>query len=164
MCRDHAFPFNQYEIPTWVSKEAALQLNAIANGYRNALLVYAHRILDSISEIQMDDASLLRCRRIRHSLPLTKDEAISACLGSIMSVPDHTPHAVGLCPLLFIIATETRDENEFGTCLQRLDRLWRSTFLGNIRTAVNLLRMVQQGKSHHWRALLRLQKWDLIVS
>jgi hypothetical protein len=101
---------------------------------------------------------------IRSLLPCTKEEAISACLEDVLSVPENSSAVVGSSPLVFIVASETKDQLEFETALQLLMRLWTRTCLGNTGVALDFLRQVQDANFPDWRQALKSRKWDLIVS
>lgn len=139
-------------------------MDNVANAYRYALIAYLHIILDLLKRNSKDDSRLLQCQRIRNLLPKTKDEAISSCLWDISHVPEGSHSAIGLAPLLFIVAAETRNETEFATASDRLQRVAKMSNLGNLTTAKELLDKVKQSNATDWRRILKSSKWDLIVS
>lgn len=151
-------------LPVDTTLETISHLNNIADGYRNALIVYLHIILDRVERDHTDDAYVLQLRRIRSLLHYTKDQAISVCMADITSVPEDSPSAVGSVPLLFIIASETRERTEFDIAFKRLERLWKETCLGNIGNALKLLQEIRQADSLDWREVLKPRACDFIVS
>lgn len=121
-------------------------------------------MLDRIGSHQLTDADALQAWRLRSLLMCTKDEAISECLRSMNGVSEESPSAVGLAPLLFIVASEASDKAQVTSALSRLRRLWRISCLGNLGTAVNLLETIEQLQPLDWREILASKSWDLIVS
>ena len=140
------------------------QLNNIAKAYRDALIIYLHIILDTITESSSDNASALEYSRVRQLISLTKDETITNCMQDMLLIPDDSPFLVGLVPLLFIVAIETKDPGEFDTATKRLSTVFQSACLGNVGTALELLYKKQRISSLHWRQVLECCEWDLIVT
>lgn len=147
-----------------LTTETIAHLDYIANAYRNAVIVYLHTILDIVEGQNVSDASVVQCFRIRSLLYSTKDDAISACVENIMRVPEDSSPALGLSPLLFIVASETRNQTEFHLAFRRLNLLWERTCLGNIGMARELLERIRQANCLDWRQVLKPKKWDLIIS
>ena len=139
-------------------------LDHIANAYRNALVAYLHIILDAIESNMATDQLMLQCLGMRTLLVSTKVEAISACLRDMVCVPEDKTCAVGLVPLLFIMATETRIQTEFEIASQRLHAILKTACLGNIASALELLEKAQQTNSGDWRQILKGLGWDLIIT
>lgn len=144
--------------------ETISYLNHIANAYRNVLVAYLHNILDAIESNTETDEFMLQSVGMRSLLGVSKDEAISACVQDMLCVPDGSTCAVGLVPLLFIVASETRNLIEFNIASQRLTAILKIACLGNIATTLQLLGEMQQAVSVNWRQLLKTFEWDLIVT
>lgn len=147
-----------------ITKETIDCLDHIADAYRNALVAYLHIILDAIEANTAADELILQCLGMRSLLASTKEEAISACLRDMSCVPDEMSCAVGLVPLLFIVAGETRNRTEFEIASQRLQAILKTACLGNIAPALELLQKTQQPNSGDWRQILKGFGWDLIVT
>lgn len=144
--------------------ETVERLECIANAYRHALIMYLHVILDAISEASSKNASLLDYSKVRGLATLSKSDAISACLQDTHLVPAGDPSEVGLVPLLFIIASETKDDTEFDMASTRLSTIFQSAALGNVGMALELLYKMRRVKSLHWRQVLKVCEWDLVVT
>lgn len=139
-------------------------LDHIANAYRDALVAYLHIILDAIEAHTVTDELMLQCLGMRTLLVSTKVEAISACVRDMVCVPEDKSCAVGLVPLLFIVASETRNRTEFEIASQRLQAILKTACLGNIAPALELLQKTQQSNSGDWRQILKGFGWDLIIT
>ena len=139
-------------------------LDHIANAYRNALVAYLHIILNAIEANATTDGLVLQCLGMRSLLVSTEAEAISACMRNMVCVPADQSCAVGLVPLLFIVASETRNQTEFEIASQRLQAILKRACLGNIAPALELLQKAQQVSSGDWRQILKGFGWDLIVT
>ena len=139
-------------------------LERIANAYRHAIVAYLHTVVEVIEANTTRDELLLQCLGMRSLLVSTKSQAISACVRDIVSVPDDRSCAVGLVPLLFIVATETGDRGEFEIASERLQAILKVACLGNVAPALELLQRVQQTDAGDWRQILRNFGWDLIVA
>jgi hypothetical protein len=139
-------------------------LGHIAHAYRNALLAYLHNILDIIETNAATAEMMLQCLGMRTLLPVTKRDAISACLKDMVCVPDDRSCVVGLVPLLFIVASETRNPSEFEIASRKLQGILNTACLGNIVPALVLLKKAQQTCSGDWRHVLKGFGWDLIVT
>ena len=107
---------------------------------------------------------MLQSLGMRSLLASTKDAAIFGCLQDIACVPDNESCAVGLVPLLFIVASETRSRAEFEIASQRLQGILKRACLGNIAPALELLQITQQEDAGGWRQILKGFGWDLIVT
>lgn len=110
------------------------------------------------------DEIMLQSIGMRSLLIITKEEAISGCIQDMLCVPDEESCAVGLVPLLFIVASETRNRIEFDIASKRLAAILKIACLGNIATAIELLHKIQQTRSVDWRQILKESKYDLIVT
>lgn len=144
--------------------ETISYLDHIANAYRNVLIAYLHNILDAIESNTDADESMLQSIGLRSLLGISKDEAISACVQDVLCVPDGSTCAVGLVPLLFIVASETKNQLEFDVASERLTAILKIACLGNIATTLQLLREMQRATSVNWRQVLKGYEWDLIVT
>lgn len=140
------------------------QLDDVSNAYRSVLIAYLHAILDLLVKGNKNDARIIQCQRIQGLLPMTKLEAISSCMRDISQVPEESHCAIGMAPLLFIVASETRDADEFAMAAARLNRLQETARLGNLKTAWELLGKIKHSNGTDWRQTLRACNWDLIVS
>jgi hypothetical protein len=152
------------KLPCGMAPEMSAHLGHIASGYRHTLVVYLHIILERLMQTHGRDARDLQILMIRSLLPCSKQEAISACLEDVLRVPENSLAFIGSSPLVFIVASETKDSSEFEISLQLLLRLWTRTCLGNIGVALDFLRYIQHANFPDWRQALKSRKWDLIVS
>ncbi|KAJ5087218.1 hypothetical protein N7456_010834 [Penicillium angulare] len=156
--------FEVHMLSSGITSDMFTYLSDIASGYRHALIVYLHIILEKLVESDDNDARALQFLLIRNLLPCSKKEAISACLKDVLRVPEHTSAAIGSTPLLFIVASETTQKTEFDTAFNLLMRLWTRSCLGNTGVALDFLRQIKEANFQDWRQALKLRKWDLIVS
>ena len=147
-----------------MTQEMSAYLGDIASAYRHALMVYLHIILERLIQTHGTDSKTLQFLLMRSLIPCSKEGAISACLEDILRVPEHTSAAVGSTPLLFIIASETNDQPEFQRAFDLLMKLWTRTCLGNTGVALDFLHQIQEDDFPDWRQVLKLRKWDLIIS
>lgn len=139
-------------------------LCAIATAYKFAVYVYVHIALDRVEDLETTDVAALCRHRVRTMLAYTKSGAIDMCNTLTTTISEESPLAVGLAPLLFVIAAESDNAVQADAALLRLDSLWQQSRLGNIGTAVELLNRVRQDGATSWRDVLAEQRWDLIVS
>ncbi len=153
-----------FYLPNDINSETVQQLDDIASAYRNVLVAYLHIILDGVEEHQAIGAGLLECHQLRSLLPLAKDEAISRSIRDILCVPEDSPSAVGMVPLLFVVASLTKDLDEFNIVFGRLAALDESARLGQIHTACELLERIRPAIPSDWRQVVKDRKWDLIIS
>jgi hypothetical protein len=153
-----------FNLPADLPTETIRLLDKVASAYRNVLIAYSHNILDVVQKYSKNDESLLECHWIRTLLLRTKHEAISCCMRDISSVPEDSNSAIGLAPILFIVATETHNSTEFEMAAARFSRLEKTSRLGNLNTARELLKMIKQDSTKDWRHVLRACNWDLIIS
>lgn len=107
---------------------------------------------------------MLQSLGMRTLLVSTKVEATSAYLQDILCVPDDKSCTVGLVPLLFIVASETRNRTEFEIVSQRLQAILKTATLGHIAPMLELLQKTQQKHAGDWRQTLKSFGWDLIVT
>lgn len=139
-------------------------LNHVAAAYRSATIAHMHMVLDLIETNTSEDRLLLQCIGLRTLLGSSKEDEVSQCLVEICSVPHDRPCAVGLVPLLFLVAIETSDGNEHETAVERLQYIVNTACLGNVATALKLLQAQRQIKPENWRQLLRSLGWDIIIA
>ena len=144
--------------------ELVERLDTIAHAYKNALLIYCHIILDAIAETSPRHAPMLEFSTIRTLIMVTKSEAISACILDMLQVPDNDDCTLGMVPLLFIVASETKDAAEFNTASARLSKILRDACLKNVGTTVELLQKIQRISTLNWRQVLKRSEWDLVVT
>ena len=135
----------------------------IAQAYRNAVVAYLHMILNRIEGHETSIELMLQTVGMRTLLATTKEDALSACVQEMQCVPDDQSCAVGLVPLLFIVASETRNLTEFNIGTQRLTRVFQTACLGNIVPTLELLHETRRTKTRDWREVLKAFHWDLIV-
>lgn len=139
-------------------------LTYIADAYKSALCIYLHIILDEMTKATEDNANSIAYSNIHSLISITKDEAISACIQQTSLVLDEDPCVVGLVPLLFIVASETKISSEFELACIRLSTIFKSACLGNVGTTLELLQKMQRITSVHWRQILKICEWDLLVT
>lgn len=156
--------FTTPNTPGQFTREMISCLDHIASAYKNVLITYIHIILDVVETNASTFELMLESLAIRSLLTMTKREAISACLRDIMSVPESSSCAVGLVPLLFVVATESRDRAECDAASQRLHDMLKTACLGNIASALELLKATQALNVADWRQILKGFGWDLIVT
>ncbi|KAL2418213.1 hypothetical protein ABEF95_004625 [Exophiala dermatitidis] len=152
------------QLSSKVRPDVCMDLCHIASAYRQATVVYLHEVLDKVSGSRANDVSVLQALRLRSLLPGGRDEAMSSCMAHISKVDEESLSAFGLAPLLFIVASESRDWLESCDALDRLARIWKKTGLGNLGTAVDLLSTIREEHIMNWRQVLKRRHWDLIVS
>lgn len=140
------------------------KLQIIARAYKYALIVYIHIILDTIADSAPIDASLLEYSRLRKLVALTKDGALSACIQDTRLVPDGDPHVVGLVPLLFVVASETKISIDFESAATKLNSILQASSLGHVGRTLELLQKTQRINSLSWRQILQCCEWELIVT
>ncbi len=136
----------------------------IASAYRHATIVYLHDVLENVGSRWTSDAGVLQSRQIRSLLSRSKDEAVTSCMADILKIQEGSPSIFGLAPLLFIVASESRDWTESNDAFDRLTRVWKKTGLGNLGTALDLLSTTREDRIMDWRKVLKGKHWDLIVS
>ena len=139
-------------------------LNHIAAAYRHATIAHMHMVMDLIETNTAEDHLLLQCIGLRTLLSSSKSDEISNCFVEMSCVPNDRSCAVGLVPLLFLVAIETSDRNEHEVAVERLQHIVNTACLGNVATALKLLQAQRQIKSENWRQLLRNLGWDIIIA
>ena len=146
------------------SHTTTFQLEIIARAYKFALVVYLHIILDAVANSVPSHASLLEYSHLRKLIVMTKDGALSACIQDMLLVSDGDPYVVGLVPLLFVVASETKIPTQFQSAVAKLTSILQSSCLGHVGRTLELLQKMQRINSLSWRQILQCCEWDLIVT
>jgi len=148
-------------------------LEHISQAYEGAIYTCLHSAIEELvkrCKLCNRTARLVQeVEQLKAMIPVTKQDALERCLAGIEAVPCQSPEEAGLLPVLFVVACETDDPNHVAIVMQRLDVLEAHIGLGNIHSAVILLREIldrraRGRKRNDWRNLLAASSWDLIIT
>ncbi|KAL2205796.1 hypothetical protein CC79DRAFT_1357824 [Sarocladium strictum] len=170
---DKDWTAEHFLVPPSMTNDVVKCLEHISQAYEGAIYTCLHSTIEElVKRCKVYDRNKTMVREVEQlkaMIPVTKQDALERCLAGIQAVPCQSPEEAGLLPVLFVVACETDDPNHVAIVMQRLNVLEAHIGLGNIHSAVILLREIldrraRGRKRNDWRNLLAASSWDLIIT